>query len=65
MRALFSLMFLGAFLYVGWYVYKHLTPEEKQKVVSVGKQGLDKAGEAATKVTKEGLKHIGTTQPSK
>lgn len=58
MRGLISLVFLALVLYVGWYVYNKLSPEERQKVAEIGKQGADKVGDVVTKGVQEGLKHI-------
>lgn len=67
MRALLSLILLGAVLYVGYYVWQRLTPEERNKVVNVSKEGLDKVGDTVTKGAKEVLKSVpekSTSQPS-
>jgi hypothetical protein len=65
MRGLISLVFLALVLYVGWYVYNKLTPEERDKVAEIGKKGADKVGDVVTKGVQEGLKHIpATTAPA-
>ena len=65
MRGLISLVFLVLFLYVGWYVYNKLTPEERDKVAAIGKKGADKVGDVVTQGVQEGLKHIpATTAPA-
>jgi hypothetical protein len=61
MRGLISLVFLALVLYVGWYVYNKLTPEERDKVAEIGKKGADKVGDVVTKGVQEGLKHVPTT----
>jgi hypothetical protein len=61
MRGLISLVFLALVLYVGWYVYNKLTPEERNKVAEIGKKGADKVGDVVTKGVQEGLKHVPTT----
>lgn len=58
MRSLISLIFAAVLVYLGWYVYTHLSQEERSKVMEVGKKGLDTAGDAMTKGTKEVLKHL-------
>jgi hypothetical protein len=67
MRGLFSFLVLSLFLYVGWYVYNHLTPEERQKVTEIGKKSADQVGDVVTKGVQEGLKHLpaSTSAPAK
>jgi hypothetical protein len=64
MRGLISLIFLALVLYVGWYVYNKLSPEERDKVAAIGKQGADKVGDVVTKGVQEGLKHIPSSKPA-
>jgi hypothetical protein len=58
MRALLSLIFLGVVLYLGYYVWQRLTPDERNKVVNVSKESLDKVGDKVTEGAKEVLKKV-------
>lgn len=58
MKALLSLIFLAVIGYLGYYVYNHLTQEERNKIVAKTKETLDKAGDVVTESVKKGLEKV-------
>lgn len=64
MRALISFIMASLFIYLGYYVYTHLSKEEQQKVLDMGKKGVDKVGDAVTNGAKAVLKQVDSSTPA-